>query len=58
MKVCRDHGQVPPREDELKKHLKSSKNRKFLKAGTVNTASGKGAHCWIFERPLSERTVI
>ena len=56
MKVCRDYGQMPPREEDLKKHLKSSKSPKFIKCGVVNTISGRGAHCWTFENP--DRSVI
>ncbi|MGA9659513.1 MAG: toprim domain-containing protein, partial [Asticcacaulis sp.] len=40
----------PPIED-LKRHLKSSKTRPFLKMDTVNPVVGKPVHCWIFQTP-------
>ncbi|HEX2794679.1 MAG TPA: toprim domain-containing protein [Croceicoccus sp.] len=58
MERCRAHGQTPPTEDELRKHLKSSKVRKFIGQKSVNAPNGKIFQCWVFQRPLSERTVI
>lgn len=53
---CRSRGLIPPGEKDLKRHLKSSKSRRFLKADTVNMVNDRHAHCWIFERPRkSER---
>lgn len=58
MESCRARGQVPPTEDELKKHLKGSKSRKFIGQRSVNSRLGKGFHCWVFQRPPSEQPVI
>lgn len=55
---CRAHGQTPPTEDDLRRHLKTSKARKFVACKTVNAASGKHFHCWVFTRPLSENSII
>jgi len=42
---------IPPMAD-LKRHLKSSKARKFVGAKTVNSAVlDRAIHCWCFERP-------
>jgi hypothetical protein len=48
----------PPSDADLKKHLRSSRSRKFLAAKTVNTPGGRAVHCWVFERPASEKPVI
>lgn len=58
MERCRSHGQTPPTEDELRKHLKGSKVRKFTGQKSVNAPNGKIFQCWVFQRPLSERPVI
>lgn len=55
---CRTHGQNPPSEDELRRHLKGSKARKYLAQKSVNSPSGKSFYCWVFQRPLSEQPVI
>jgi len=55
---CRQHGQTPPSEDELRRHLKSAKSRKFLGQKPVNSPSGKHFHCWVFQRSISENPVI
>lgn len=55
---CRERGQNPPTEDELRRHLKSSKARKFIGQKPVNSPSGKHFFCWVFQRPLSENPVI
>lgn len=55
---CRAHGQNPPSEDDLRRHLKASKARKFVGQKSVNSPSGKFFHCWVFQRPLSENPVI
>ena len=55
---CRAHGQNPPSEDDLRRHLKASKSRKFIVQKSVNSPSGKFFHCWVFQRPLSEHPVI
>lgn len=51
---CRDRGISAPPYDDLKRHLKNSKSRKFVSVGTVNTISDKHEHCWVFERPQSQ----
>jgi hypothetical protein len=48
----------PPSDADLKKHLKGSRSRKFLKVGPVTNPAKRSTHCWQFERALSERTVI
>lgn len=55
---CRTHGQNPPSEDELRRHLKTSKSRKFIGQKSVNSPSGKHFHCWVFSRPLSEQAIV
>jgi len=55
---CRTNGQTPPLEDELRRHLKTSKVRKFIDQRQVNSPSGKGFHCWIFQRAAFETSVI
>lgn len=55
---CRTHGQVPPSEDDLRRHLKTSKGRKFVACKTVNAPGNKHFHCWVFARPLSETSII
>lgn len=55
---CRTHGQTPPTEDELRRHLKTSKGRKFVACKTVNAPNGKHFHCWVFTRALSETSII
>lgn len=55
---CRAHGQTPPDEDLLRKHLKTSKTRKFTALKPVNSPSGKHFSCWVFTRPVSEQAVI
>ncbi len=55
---CRERGQTPPGEDELRRHLKASKTRKFITQKPVNSPCGKVFHCWVFTRPLSEQPII
>lgn len=55
---CRAHGQTPPPEDDLRRHLKASKARKFIGQKSVNSPSGKFFHCWVFQRPVTENPVI
>lgn len=43
---------------DLKKHLPSSKRRKYLGQGIVNGKDGKTAHCWIFSKPIEEALPI
>lgn len=43
---------------DLKKHLPSSKRRKYLGQGIVNGKDGKSAHCWIFSKPIEEALPI
>jgi hypothetical protein len=40
-----------PSHAELKKHLKTSKSRRFVEAKNVNSVTGKILHCWVFQRP-------
>tara|TARA_R110002124_G_scaffold90543_1_gene230852 strand:+ start:26633 stop:29293 length:2661 start_codon:yes stop_codon:yes gene_type:complete len=48
-------GLTPINISELKKHLRSSKSRKFIAAKTVNAGGDKRAHCWIFENPFHKK---
>lgn len=50
---CRARGLQAPSYDDLKRHLKSSKSRRFLRADTINAVDERSTHCWIFERPKS-----
>lgn len=54
---ARNHGQLPPTEDELRRHLKTSKSRRFLIQKDVNAPIGKTFHCWVFQRPLTASAV-
>lgn len=42
--------QLPPMV-ELKRHLKTSKTRKFAGIRTVNSRADKSIHCWCFDNP-------
>jgi hypothetical protein len=44
-------GLQPPLDAELKKHLRSSRARKFVGAKSVNNPADRGVHCWVFENP-------
>lgn len=48
---CRKLGLALPSMDLLKKHLRTSKSRPFVKATTVNTLEEGGKHCWVFQHP-------
>jgi hypothetical protein len=52
---CRNAGLSPPNIDLLKKHLRSSKSRRWLETKGVNCADGKSRKCWVFQIPASER---
>jgi hypothetical protein len=57
---CRNRGLTYPAYDELKKHLPTSRERKFLVQKNVNGVGDKTLHCWVFEkttpRTAKERT--
>ncbi|WP_374406564.1 toprim domain-containing protein [Pelagerythrobacter sp.] len=55
---CRNAGIAPPPIDQLKKVLRGSKSRKFLRFGGVNSPTGSTSKCWIFEQPLRPREPI
>lgn len=55
---ARHAGLVPPDGDQLRKLLRNSQSRKFLKHDVVNTPSGKGAKCWIFAQPQRAERII
>ncbi len=57
MERCRARGQNPPAEDELRRHLKSSKARRFLGQKSVNAPGGKVFWCWVFQRGIAETSV-
>lgn len=42
---------LPCSINDLKKHLHTSKARKFIRASTVNSVTNKHVHCWQFENP-------
>ncbi|MFO6428689.1 hypothetical protein ACLBKT_01210 [Erythrobacter sp. W302b] len=52
---CRNAGLSPPNLDLLKKHLRTSKSRRWLETKGVNCADGKSRKCWVFQIPASER---
>lgn len=47
---CAQRRLTPPTSVELKKHLKTSKSRRFLSGKTVNSSTGRSLHCWVFQR--------
>lgn len=49
---------TPPTDADLKKHLKGSRSRKFVKSGTVTNPAKRSTHCWVFARAASEKPVI
>lgn len=49
---------APIDRDDLLKHLKTSKMRKFLTTKTVNAPNGKMFHCWVFQRPTGTDRII
>ena len=55
---ARERGQNPPSEEELKRHLKTSKSRRYIEQKYVNAPGGKTFFCWVFTRPISEQPVI
>lgn len=55
---CRSAGIAPPEIDKLKKVLRSSKSRKFLRYDSVNNPADKTSKCWIFEQPARAREPI
>ncbi|WP_260925375.1 toprim domain-containing protein [Novosphingobium sp. 9] len=55
---ARQAGIVPPDGDALRKVLRNSHSRKFLKYESVNSPSGKHVKCWIFQQPLDAGRVI
>jgi hypothetical protein len=57
-KRARTNQLQPPSDMDLKKHLRGSRSRKFVKVGTVTNPAGRSVHCWLFERHPSEKPVI
>ena len=56
---ARNANLIPPDANDLKKHLRGSRSRKFITTGSVNPAGGgPSVHCWVFERPLHAPTTI
>lgn len=51
---CRDAGLGQPDLDVLKKHLKTSKSRKWLATKPVNCVDGKTRSCWVFQIPADK----
>ncbi len=52
---CRSRGLNPPTPEELRKHLKSSKSRRFLKIANISAPNQRTEYCWIFERSSKKR---
>ena len=57
---CRQNNIIPPRIEDLKRLLRGSKSRKFIKTTTVNPPAPHGEvskvqACWLFEQPKSDR---
>lgn len=48
---CRKANLSLPTLDELKKHLRTSKTRKFIDVKPVNCTDGKSRLCWVFQQP-------
>lgn len=48
---CRQKGLNHPAIEDLKKHLPTSKTRKYLGQKPVNGVGGKHIYCWVFEQP-------
>lgn len=55
---CRQAGIYPPPLDQLKRHLRGSKSRRFLAAKVVNPPEGKAQQCWVFEQPKVGKPII
>lgn len=51
---CRNAGLSPPNLDQLKKHLRGSKSRRWLETKPINAADGRTQQCWVFQVPASE----
>lgn len=47
---CAHRRLQPPTSAELKKHLKTSKSRRFVATKNVNSTTGKTMACWVFQR--------
>lgn len=54
---ARNHNQQVPSEDDLRRHLKTSKSRRFLTQKDVNRPGGGTLHCWVFQRPITASSV-
>lgn len=52
---CRNAGLSPPNIDQLKKHLRGSKSRRWVATKAVNTAEGKTQQCWVFQIPAAPK---
>ena len=53
---CRYRGLSHPPIDDLKKHLRGSRSRRFVAAKNVNTClDDKVMHCWVFQQPSAQR---
>ena len=55
---CRNAGIVPPDGDQLRKLLKNSQSRKFIKYDGVNTPTGRTVKCWVFAQPKKPERII
>lgn len=52
---CRNAGLSPPNLDQLKKHLRGSKSRRWVQSKVVNTIDGRTQQCWVFQIPAAEK---
>lgn len=50
--------QLPAAMIELKKHLVTSKRRKFVKATNVNSRTGIVHHCWVFQKAKEDMIIV
>jgi hypothetical protein len=55
---ARHAGLVPPDGDFLRKLLRNSHSRKFLKYDNVNSPTGHSVKCWVFAQPASAERII
>jgi hypothetical protein len=55
--ICGERRLSLPPMVELKRHLKTSKSRKYAGTRTVNSRADKSIHCWCFENPVSGASI-
>ncbi|MFD2578774.1 hypothetical protein ACFSTD_09660 [Novosphingobium colocasiae] len=55
---ARHAGLTPPDGDALRKLLRNSHSRKFLRYDNVNNPAGKSVKCWVFAQPQNAERII